>query len=63
MTKKHRQVERLDKDEAPIASSDSTAAIPPMERFRLLARRIVRVPREEYADAERQYRETKDGGR
>jgi hypothetical protein len=47
-------------EDAPIASSDAAEHAPsPIEKFKVLARRIIRVPREEYAEAERRYRESR----
>ena len=50
--------EKHDKGAAPIASSDSASETKPIERFKSLARRLVNVPRKEYSDAEREYRES-----
>jgi hypothetical protein len=63
MPKKRTQTERRDKDagHALVASSDVAGSAPSaMDKFKALARRIVGVPRREYAEAERRYRESKD---
>jgi hypothetical protein len=46
-------------EDAPIASSDAAEQTSPMDKFKAIARRIVRVPREEYSEAERRYRESR----
>jgi hypothetical protein len=59
MAPRRSRTEKSDKAEA-VASSDLADAPSPMDRFKSVARRVVRVSREEYAEAERQYRETRD---
>jgi hypothetical protein len=53
MTKRTSRTEKPDKDEA-IAKTDSDAsAMTPMDRFRSLARRLVRVPKDAIRDDKR----------
>jgi hypothetical protein len=48
------------KDEASVASSDAASSARPMDKFKSLARRIINVPRKEYAEIERRNQEAKD---
>jgi hypothetical protein len=60
MTQKRSRTERIGKAEELVASSDSASSILPMERFKSLAHRIVRIPKEEYDVAELKYRKDKE---
>jgi len=62
MTQKRNRTERSGKAEEPVATSDG-ASSNPMERFKSLARRIVRIPKEQSDAAEREYRKDKEAKR
>jgi hypothetical protein len=59
MAQRRNRTEQNDKEEAPAASTDVAASASPMYKFRSLARKIVGVPRQEYEEAEEQYRKSK----
>ena len=53
MARRTRTEKDIGKDAEPAVTDFDAGSIPPMERFKSLARRLIRVPKEELRDAEK----------